>query len=294
MYGFKRYFSSFVVISAIHFSTDTVVESTNKVLGQGAYGKVVEVKHQGKRYAAKIYHYGCHKSLKSFQKEVEILTKVRHQNIVSYFGVCKLSTQGAHDQKVEVLIMERMEKDLKTHLESTLSLQKKFGLLQNIACGLDYLHRQKPPIVHRDLTVSNVLLDSHDLAKIADFGNSCIVDKVTMSTANPGTQDYMPPEASEGGYDFTIDIFSYGHLALYTMLQKHPYPLLEVANYESSGETLARSEVQRREEFINKLKIMVGEGHTVLKTILRCLDDDPEKRPHSSELIQGIDQKECY
>jgi serine/threonine protein kinase len=66
-----------------------------------------------------------------------------------------------------------------------------------------------------------VLLDSNLLAKISDFGNSRIVPdkKFRKITANPGKVEYMPPEASKRDYGRPLDIFSFGHLSLFVLLQ---------------------------------------------------------------------------
>ncbi|CAI8019243.1 Receptor-type tyrosine-protein phosphatase alpha [Geodia barretti] len=89
--------------------------------------------------------------------------------------------------------------------------------------GLQHLHQQKPAIIHRDLTANNVLL-KNGVAKIGDFGNSRIVDLKTSEplTTRPGTIDYMPPEAMEGGlYNEKLDIFSYSHLVIHEVCYQY-------------------------------------------------------------------------
>ena len=83
-----------------------------------------------------------------------------------------------------------------------------------------------PPPFLRDLSAKNVLLNSSMVAKISDLGNSRIVDLqpgqlVKTLSRVPGTLVYMPPEAFDNSskYGPRLDIFSFGHLALFTITQ---------------------------------------------------------------------------
>lgn len=119
-----------------------------------------------------------------------------------------------------------MEK-LKSHLYEvliacpTIPLILKYSILRDIARGLAYLH---PQVIHRDLSAKNVLLTPFFSAKICDFGNSLSSDlngRLQRLTPYPGKRVYMPPEAliEPFIYDCSMDIFSFGHLALFTMIQ---------------------------------------------------------------------------
>ena len=102
------------------------------------------------------------------------------------------------------------------------------------ASGLLYLHKRNPPVIHRDLTSKNVLLTSSLMAKITDMGNSCIIKPglvVKTLTEYPGTLLYMPPEAQDDAHRYgpSLDIFSFGHLALFTITQvKHCNDLCKI------------------------------------------------------------------
>ena len=105
-------------------------------------------------------------------------------------------------------------------------LPVKLSILTDTCSGLVYLHGMKSPIVHRDLTARNVLLTSSLSAKITDLGNSRILNfrpgqlAKTLSQ-NPGTTVYMPPEAINESHRYgpSLDVFSFGHLSLYTITQ---------------------------------------------------------------------------
>ena len=160
---------------------------------------------------------------KKFSDECRILAMVNHPNVVAFVGVCLLP-----NEKVPMILMELMEKTYLT--ETGVLYVPKVPILLDIASGLSYIHGLTPPIIHRDLTAKNVLLDANGTAKISDFGNARILDidpysSATM-TSKPGTADYMPPESSGGSkkVDTSLDVFSFGHLALFVAIQANPLP----------------------------------------------------------------------
>ena len=177
------------------------------------------------------------------------------------------------------------------------SLKRSF--LLDISRGLFYLHGHSPPIIHRDLTARNVLLTRSMLAKIADLGNARMVEphklNKTMSTA-PGTLVYMPPEAIgvRPKYDAKLDMFSFGHLSLYTAIKDFPDELLPstYTDPKNPDNLKARSEVQRREPFMMKLYKELGKEHPLVKLIRQCLHNAAECRPNAADvmkILEGLD-----
>ena len=151
------------------------------------------------------------------------MAEMRHPHIVQFLGVCFL--EGS---TLPVLVMERLDSSLDDLLETSpgLPLALKQSLLADVARGLLYIHTRNTPIVHRDLSARNVLLTSSLVAKISDLGNARIVNLQSGQLARtltrlPGTVSYMPPESFDGGsqYGPRLDIFSFGHLALFTLTQ---------------------------------------------------------------------------
>ena len=151
------------------------------------------------------------------------MSSLRHPNITQFLGLCFLP-----GTQLPLLVMERLETSLDDLLEHMpgLPLSLKRSVLEDVASGLVYLHKRMLPVIHRDLTAKNVLLTSFLVAKITDMGNSRIVDMRPGQMARtlsklPGTLVYMPPEAlgETHRYGPSLDIFSFGHLALYTLIQ---------------------------------------------------------------------------
>lgn len=151
------------------------------------------------------------------------MADMRHPHIVQFLGLCYL--EGSTPP---VLVMEQLDSNLDNLLETTPSipLTLKQSLLTDVARGLLYLHTRDPPVVHRDLSARNVLLTSSLVAKISDLGNARLVNLQPGQLARtlthlPGTTVYMAPEAFDEGsrYGPQLDIFSFGHLTLFTLTQ---------------------------------------------------------------------------
>ncbi|KAF4389115.1 hypothetical protein F8388_026844 [Cannabis sativa] len=140
-------------------------------LGRGNFGFVYKaVLSDGNQVAVKRANAATiiHTNTKEFEAELEILCNMRHNNIVNLLGYCA-------EMGERLLVYEYMPHGtLYDHLHGELSpldwnLRLKITL--QAAKGLEYLHKQaKPPIVHGDMTTSNILLDAEWGARISDFG----------------------------------------------------------------------------------------------------------------------------
>ena len=233
--------------------------------------------------------------------ECRLLSDLRHPNIVQFLGICFLDTQFSSTMNLPVLVMERLQCSLDDLLENTpnIPLHKKCSILQDVASGLVYLHSHNPVIIHRDLTARNVLLNSAMVAKIADMGNSRIVDirpgqlVRTMTRGVPGTIVYMGPEAFEvpPKYGPMLDMFSFGHLALFTATQEFPGDLLPSTYQDAhTGHLTPRNEVERRSRYMETLRVVFGDSHKLVHLITQCLEYSPARRPSATEALQQLQQ----
>ncbi len=166
---------------------------------------------------------GVRETVDRYQRECQLMAGLRHPNITQFLGLCFL--EGSD---LPLLVMERLEMSVDDLLECSpnIPLAVKISILTDTGSGLVYLHSRVPPIVHRDLTARNILLTSSLTAKITDMGNSRIVTLKPTQLAqtlskNPGTTVYMPPEALSESHRYgpSLDVFSFGHLALYILTQ---------------------------------------------------------------------------
>ena len=267
----------------------------NKKLGKGAYGCVEVLQVNGVHCAGKTFHaslirVGVDESVKTcYEKLAHCLCALRHPNIVQFLGIYFLDDDAdPARQHRAVLVTEELQYNLDSLLESSsstifaISLARKCSILQDVARGLTYLHGHAPPLVHLDLTAKNVLLSSAAVAKIGDVGNSLVLEDKEGELVKLMTKEvkmYMPPEVFKNPLHCgpKVDVFSFGHLILYTAIEVFPY----IPNPDDYNE------VAKREKYFSQMEriIEVPELTTLSK---RCLECSPEARPTALEALQVL------
>ena len=277
------------------FSLIEKVSITQNEIGRGSFGVVYGAVHGGTQCVAKEIHRNLigegvndNTIVESFIKEINILSTLRHPNIVYFFGVH--FRKGSH---VPVLIIERMWMNLAKLLEerSSIPLVIKVGILYDVACGLKFLHNQDPPVMHRDLTANNILINKNMEAKIADLGLATALEAINrqrLSTA-PGNLAHMPPEAlrSNPVYSTKLDIFSFGCVSLHALTQQFPMPTDQYELSEVNNETFIKiSEYRRRWKYVE----MIKDQYTHLVYLISsCIKDEPEYRPDANHVCKWIE-----
>jgi tRNA A-37 threonylcarbamoyl transferase component Bud32 len=262
---------------------DELVFDNNKVLGDGAYGTVYRGRYRGQDVAIKVLKMQDlpTEMLDEFDREIDLMTKLRHKNIVQFIGASKLLGKLA-------IVTEFIE------LGSVIAHLKKGGLDHGLkvkialdaARAVNFLHQNR--ILHRDLKPDNLLLVSKSrdpssvTVKLADFGTSRAVSEKMASkyTTGIGTPLYMAPEIlAKKQYDLKADIFSFGVILWVLYAGKEPYSHLEhswdVAKFVSEG---------NREE----IGIDCPAGYKRIIEI--CWAQNPEERPTSEELLEELEQ----
>jgi serine/threonine protein kinase len=133
------------------------------------------------------------------------------------------------------------------------------------------------------------------VAKIADLGVARIVnlqpDQLATMTQGPGNIVYMPPEAmgEHTQYNSSLDIFSFGNVALFTLTQEFVGPKLKAATYtDSAGKLKPRTEIERREYGFHILHHDLGEENPLSKLTRDCLQNHPADRPNAADLVERI------
>ena len=211
----------------------------------GAYGNLVALDWKGTQVAGKVLHSilftlgtepnGVRKLLAKFFEEIKLLSRINHSNIIQFHGM--YYREGS---LLPVLVMEKMECDLNQfltkHKKGSLPDDRVLGILLDVSKGLVYLHKEMK-IAHRDLSSNNILLTTNQSAKIADLGSARVLDKPggwdpeTKLTKQPGTADFMPPEALENPprYTVSVDVFSFGCVVIHLCTHQWPTPIGKTA-----------------------------------------------------------------
>ena len=275
-----------------------------KERGRGCYGAVYEVQVNGFPCIAKRLHdilvgregmepVGDKQrtaAISSFRRECDILSGLRHPNVVQFMGV-----HCGSDEADISLIMEYMHMDLEHCMKTypDIPLPYKTSILRDVAYGLAYLHSKA--IIHRDLNAGNILLTESLRAKIADLGVAKLFDTKTVMkhtrTLCPGAQDFMPPECFQESpkYDTQLDIFSFGHLTIYLVNQTAPV----VADRTMVAADFFNKQMQvgKRRQALNQMNHQLGGScHPLYSTVVQCLSDTPDQRPTSRDLVKRMEE----
>ena len=275
-------------------------------IGKGANGRILEAKWDGVTVAVKeIHSIFMHISQPeflsfkaSFMRECEQSSRLRHPNIVRFFGI-----YYPPNARVPSLVMERLHCSLTKLLEdnSDITLGRKLSIVCDVAHGLKYLHTRAPPIIHRDLSSNNVLVSKRMEGKIGDLGTARLIDPQRQSqmTKAPGTVVFMPPEALEDRLDIhygkELDVFSFGCVMLHTLSYQWPTPLPAVVTDPETGVVKGgRSEVERRSKYFDRIdKSMAG---VLIPLIESCLNNLPKKRASIMRMcdqLEDLVDREC-
>ena len=280
------------------------VKRTNTILGMGSFGSVEEVTLNGAPCAGKKMHDVLMQSqnlskkflVKKMVEECQLMSQLKHPNIVQFFGLYFFESSP-----FPMIVMEKLNSNLDSVLTGhrNMPIALKNIIMQDITKGLNYLHAQLPPIIHRDITARNVLLTSSMTAKLGDLGSARIIQAHGISSTlsqMPGTLVYMPPEAFQikPSYDAALDIFSFGHLVLFIILQECPAELLPhtYSDPKNPGVLLARTEAERRKKYVDQCIDLLGRKSPIITLIQSCLDNDPQKRPSATQILKILLERE--
>jgi len=194
-------------LSAIYLVQDGHKEM--RVLKEANLPAAMEIKNQG---AAE----------KALQREAEILSQLRHPNIVQVLdnfveaGQHYLLLQHISGQDLRQLVRQNGPQPQEKVLDWAVQL----------ATALEYLHTWDPPILHRDLTPENIVLKNDGTIVIIDFGASNQF-LATMTGTIVGKQAYMAPEQLQGHTNTQSDIYAFGGTLHFLLTGKDPIPLSE-------------------------------------------------------------------
>ena len=252
-------------ISSTHWAVRREeIELTGPELGVGGWATVTVAKFRGAQVAVKRIHNQIisRHNIQLFQREMNIAARLRHPNLIQFIGA---TIEGEM-----MIIMELMATSLRSQLETEEYFWPKLvkTISLDVALGLNYLHLIQPdPIVHRDISSANVLLEQLPLnkwrAKLTDYGSVNVVCQ--LRTENPGSPAYAAPEASNPHLQSPkMDIYSFGALILEMLTGRLPTP-------------------EDRPGMFHKVQ-----HEQLLHLIRRNLSENPEDRPSASVIISEL------
>ncbi|CDP19277.1 unnamed protein product [Coffea canephora] len=216
---------------------------------------------------------------RSFLNEIRALTEIKHRNVVKLFGFC---SNAQHS----ILVYECLERGSLAKILSIeeaakeLDWQKRLNIIKGITHALSYMHHDcSPPIVHRDISSNNILLDPECEAHVSDFGTAKFLRRDSSNWSSlAGTYGYVAPEFA---YTLRVnekcDVYSFGVLTMEVIKGKHPGDL--IANLLSSKleEIKLKDLLDQRLLYPNQQieKCLIS----ILKLARECLHVDPQCRP---------------
>ncbi|XP_061952356.1 MDIS1-interacting receptor like kinase 2-like [Populus nigra] len=275
---------------------EDIIEATEEFdskycIGTGGYGVVYKAVLPSEQVlAVKKFHQTPEvemSSLKAFRSEIDVLMGIRHRNIVKLYGFCSHA-------KHSFLVYEFVERgSLRKVLNDEeqagkMDWHKRMNLIKGVANALSYMHHDcSPPIIHRDISSNNVLLDSEYEAHVSDFGTARLLMPDSSNwTSFAGTFGYTAPElAYTMKVDEKCDVYSFGVLTLEVMMGKHPGDfisslMLSASTSSSSpiGHNTVLKDVLDQRLPPPENDLADGVAH-VAKLAFACLQTDPHYRP---------------
>ncbi|KAL0562302.1 hypothetical protein IC582_002754 [Cucumis melo] len=283
------------------FTFAEVVMITNnfeRVLGKGGFGMVYYGVLDDTEVAVKMISPSAVQGYSQFQAEVTILMRVHHRNLTSLVGYMN---DGGHLGLVyEYMAKGNLAEHLSEKTTSILSWEDRLRIAIDAAQGLEYLHHGcKPPIVHRDVKTTNILLTEKFNAKLSDFGLSKTYptdDKSYMSTIIVGTPGYLDPEYyTSNRLTEKSDVYGFG-VSLMEVISCRPV----ISNIEDP-ETNYIAKWMRTMVAQRNIKNIVDprlkeayESNSIWKAVrlaLACVSEDSSERPTMNQVV--IELKEC-
>eukprot|EP00268_Persea_americana_P003596 TRINITY_DN1108_c0_g1_i3.p1 TRINITY_DN1108_c0_g1~~TRINITY_DN1108_c0_g1_i3.p1 ORF type:complete len:835 (-),score=98.10 TRINITY_DN1108_c0_g1_i3:141-2645(-) len=279
-------------VSVIAVATNNFSESN--LLGKGGFGPVYKGQLlSGQEIAVKRLSKTSTQGIKEFKNEVTLIAKLQHRNLVRLLGY------GISGQE-KILIYEYMRnKSLDSIIfdqkrSAMLDWRKRFSIIVGIARGILYLHEDSRfRIIHRDLKVSNILLDDDLDPKISDFGMARIFGQ-NQAQANTnrvvGTYGYMSPEyAMDGRFSVKSDAFSFGVILLEIISGKRNSYYCDCCSMNLIGHVWEKWKEDRAMEVVDSSMINISSfGTEVLRCIqigLLCVQEKAKDRPNMSSVV---------
>lgn len=289
----------------IHDATNGFSEEN--VIGSGTSGTVYKGVLQGVGVAVKRIRHDTQYGMREFLAEISSLGRMKHRNLVGFRGWCKRKRGNL------VLVYDYMENGsldkrvFECEDSILLSWEQRRRVLQNVACGILYLHEGwEVEVLHRDIKAGNVLLDKDMNARLGDFGLARLhcQEQLADTTRVIGTLGYMAPELVRiGRPSKASDVYGFGILVLEVLCGRRPFvadkpALIDwVQSLMESGNLCTGLDERLKAQG----GFTIGEVERMLHLGLICASFEPEVRPTMREVVKALEKisgaecdEECF
>lgn len=268
----------------------------SNILGEGGFGCVYRAcLDENLLVAVKKLDCASQDAEKEFENEVELLHKIQHPNIISFLG-CSIEGDA------RFIVYELMHNgSLETQLHgpshgSALTWPMRMKIALDAARGLEYLHEYcNPPVIHRDLKTSNILLDANFNAKLSDFGLA-VADgaKNNNNIKLSGTLGYVAPEyLLDGKLTDKSDVYAFGVVLLELLLGRRPVEKLAPTQCQSIV-TWAMPQLTDRSKLPHIVDPMIKDTmdlkhlYQVAAVAVLCVQPEPSYRPLITDVLHSL------
>ncbi|KAL8134996.1 LEAF RUST 10 DISEASE-RESISTANCE LOCUS RECEPTOR-LIKE PROTEIN KINASE-like 1.2 isoform X2 [Apium graveolens] len=277
---------------------------SSREVGDGGFGSVYKGKLQdGRVVAVKRLYENNFKRVEQFMNEIEILTRLRHKNLVPLYGCT-----SQHCRQLLLVYEYVPNGTIADHLYGNrakpgkLTWKTRIKIATETASALSYLHASD--VIHRDVKTTNILLDNSFSVKVADFGLSRLfpLDATHVSTAPQGTPGYVDPEYHEC-YQLTdkSDVYSFG-VVLIELISSMPAVDISRHRHEINLSNMAMNKIQNGalQELVDPNLGFEADSDIrnmitlVAELAFQCLQNGREFRPTMKkvyEVLLGIQSK---
>ncbi|KAK4476790.1 hypothetical protein RD792_015950 [Penstemon davidsonii] len=283
------------------FSFEELKKCTNNfsdanAIGSGGYGKVYKgTLSNGQLVAIKRAQQGSMQGGLEFKTEIELLSRVHHKNVVSLVGFC--FEHGDQMLVYEYIANGTLKDSLSGRTGIRLDWMRRLRIAVGAARGLQYLHDlADPPIIHRDIKSTNVLLDERLTAKVADFGLSKPMgdaEKTHITTQVKGTMGYLDPEYyMTNQLNEKSDVYSFGIMLLELLTSRSPIEKGKHIVRELRQAMDKTMDMYNLQGILDPIVASNAAPKSVEKLVdlaLRCVQEAGSDRPYMSEVVKGIE-----
>eukprot|EP01018_Ginkgo_biloba_P040140 Gb_11687 [translate_table: standard] len=249
-------------------------------IGAGSFGTVHHADWHGSDVAVKILidQDFPEQRLKEFLREVAIMKRLRHPNVVLFMGAVtkrpnlSIVTEYLPRGSLYRLIHRAGAREL-------LDERRRLRMALDVAKGINYLHRLSPPIVHRDLKSPNLLVDKTWTVKVCDFGLARFKANTFISSKSAaGTPEWMAPEVlRDEPSNEKSDVYSFGVI------------LWEIVTMQQPWSGLSPAQVVGAVGFQNRRLLIPQDMNPEIATVIEsCWANDPRQRPSFANIMDAL------